>query len=221
MLRLAHPIIPFITEALWQTVAKMAQRSPRLMAGEFDSIVTAPYPKAELGKIDPIADAQIAQLKAMVGAVRSLRAEMGLSPAERVPLRISTENSVAANPDTGLDFRQDSNERQQIAQSMKALAKLSEVSFEQTLGEAARRSPVENLGELKLMLAIEVDVAAERVRLAKEITRLETEMSKAKAKLGNDQFVSRAPVAVIDQEKKRLESFQSALEKVRAQLAQL
>ena len=217
-LRLAHPIIPFITEELWQTVAKTAKRSLKLEAGEFDSIVTAAYPKAEMNKIDALAEARVQQLKEMIGAIRALRSEMGLSPAEKVPLRISLENIQALNSQTKLDLRLDSLERQQIAASLKGLAKLSEVSFEKSLGEEAKRSPVQLVGDLKLMLVVAVDVEAERARLSKEVARLEGEISKAKAKLTNESFVARAPAAVVEQEKARLATFETSLARVREQL---
>jgi valyl-tRNA synthetase len=220
-LRLAHPIIPFITEELWQTVAKTAKRSARLEAGEPDSIVTAAYPKAELGKIDGLADARVAQLKEMVGAIRVLRAEMGLSPAEKVPLRISLENLQGMNPQTKLDLRIDGLERQQIAASLKALARLSDVTFEKSLGDEAKRSPVQIVGDVKLMLVVSIDIEAERGRLSKEVARLEGEINKANSKLTNESFVSRAPAAVVEQEKARLAEFETALARVREQLINL
>jgi len=221
VLRLAHPVIPFITEELWQTVAKAAQRSTKLMAGEFDSIVLAPFPKSDPKKIDHLAEGRIAQLKEMIGAVRMLRSEMALSPAEKVPLRISTEDITALDPQTQLDLRIDSAERQQMAASLQALAKLSEVSFQASLGEEAKQAPVQNLGRLKMMLVVQIDVEAERLRLGKEVTRLEGEIAKAHAKLSNESFVARAPQAVVDQERARLEGFHLALEKVKAQLANI
>jgi len=220
-LRLAHPIIPFITEELWQTVAKTAKRSAKLEAGEPDSIVIVAYPKAEMGKIDRLADARVAQLKEMVGAIRALRAEMGLSPAEKVPLRISLENLQAMNPQTKLDLRIDGLERQQIAASLKALAKLSEVSFEKSLGEEAKRSPVQIVGDLKLMLIVQIDIEAERARLSKEVARLEGEITKAKSKLTNESFVARAPAAVVEQEKTRLTEFETAIARIKNQLSHL
>jgi len=209
-LRLAHPIIPFITEALWQVVAPLAGRSPKLQCGEPDSIVTAPYPIAEPTKIDPACDATMAQLKDLVAAVRSLRAEMGLSPADRVPLRIA---GLAAGEETDPLF----------AGGLKALGRLSEVEFVSSLqspGETLQ-APVQAVGDLQLMLVVEIDVAAERERLAKETARLETEIQKAHGKLSNTNFVARAPAEVVNQERDRLAAFEATLEKVRSQLAGL
>ena len=221
VLRLAHPIIPFITEELWQTVAKEAKRSAALEQGGFDSIVCAPYPKSEPGKLDPLAEARVTQLKDMVGAIRGLRSEMGLSPAEKVPLRVSLENITAIHAATRLDLRLDGHERQQMAASLKALAKLSDVTFEKSLGEEAKRAPVQMVGDLKLMLVVQIDVDAERARLSKEVARLESEIAKAHGKLANESFVARAPQAVVAQEKQRLAEFDTALQRVRHQLANL
>ncbi len=220
-LRLAHPIIPFITEELWQTVAKEAKRSTKLESGAFDSIVTAVYPVSEPGKIDTLAEARIAQLKDMAGAIRALRSEMALSPAEKVPLRISLENIAAINAATKIDLRLDGPERQQIAASLKALAKLSDVTFEKSLGEDAKRAPVQIVGDLKLMLVVQIDVEAERARLSKEVARLESEIAKAKGKLANESFVARAPEAVVAQEKQRLADFETSLKRINDQLLNL
>jgi valyl-tRNA synthetase len=209
-LRLAHPVIPFITEALWQVVAPLAGRSPKLESGAPDSIVTAPFPVADLKKIDPECDAHMNLLKAMVAAVRSLRSEMGLSPAERVPLRVSG----LSNPGEAHAL---------MAAGLKALGKLSEVSFVETLqaeGEALR-APVQLVGDLQLMLVVEIDLKAERERLSKEKARLDSEIQKAQSKLSNESFVARAPEAVVAQERERLVAFQASLDKVRSQLAGL
>jgi len=222
-LRLMHPIMPFITEALWQAVAPLAGRSAKLAAGEFDSIVTSAYPISEPKKIDAQADALMAELKAMILAVRSLRSEMNLSPAERVPLRISLEDVTTALGNTGIDLRQGSDERELMAEALKSLGKLSEVVFVDRLqeGDKPLQAPVQIVGPLKLMLVVTIDVAAESARLGKEIERLQGEITKAKAKLSNESFVARAPAAVVDQEKQRLADFETLLQKVSQQLDQL
>ncbi|RZI84020.1 MAG: valine--tRNA ligase [Rubrivivax sp.] len=204
ILRLLHPITPFVTEELWQTVAPVAGRK---VAGSTDSIVLAPYPEADLGRVDPESDAWVAQLKAVVGTCRNLRSEMNLSPAERVPLLTTGDAAFV----------------QQAAPVIKALAKLSEV---QVLDEAAfaagtQAAPVAVQGQIRLALHVEIDVAAERERLGKEIKRLEGEIAKTQAKLGNESFVARAPAAVVDQEKQRMADFGSTLERVKQQLERL
>ena len=106
----------------------------------------------------------------------------------------------------------------------KALAKLSEVKVfedEAAWAAAAQAAPVAVVGEAKLCLFMEVDVAAEKLRLGKEATRLENEINKANAKLGNEAFVAKAPAAVLEQERKRVADFSATLSKVKDQLARL
>jgi len=201
ILRLAHPIIPFVTEALWQVVAPIAGKTG-------DSIAVAPYPQAQAVNIDEAAEAQVARLKQFVDACRNLRGEMGVSPAQRLPLYALGD----------ADFVRDH------AAVLQALAKLSEVQVfdrEADWQAAAQAAPVAVVGDARLALFMQIDVAAERARLGKEAARLEGEMTKASAKLGNEAFVAKAPPAVIEQEKKRVADFGAALEKIRAQLARL
>jgi valyl-tRNA synthetase len=195
-LRLAHPIIPFITEELWQIVAPLAGK-----AGA--SIMVAPFPKPDEKRIDEPAEREIAGVKEVINAARNLRSTMGLSPAAKVPLYVSDYTpSLAAH-----------------AATIAAVARLSEVHFVPQL--PAQDAPVSVTGCAKLMLHVEVDLAAERARLAKEIERLASEVTKARAKLGNASFVERAPAAVVDQEKKRLADFEAKHDDLRSQLVKL
>jgi valyl-tRNA synthetase len=203
-LRLAHPIIPFITEELWQKVAVLAGRRA---AGQPASVMVQPYPKSDPAKIDPTADAQVALLKQLVDAARNLRGEMNLSPAVKVPLAVTGPAAQVHS----------------FSPYLSALARLSGVEHVTDLAQAARgtAAPVAVVGEYHLMLVIEVDVGAERERLGKEIARLEGEIRKAESKLANESFVARAPAAVVAQERERLAGFTGTLEKVREQLARL
>ncbi len=203
-LRLAHPVIPFVTEQLWQTVAPLAgkQLNP---AG--DSIMLQPYPLAVAANVNEEAEGWMSALKAMTDACRNLRGEMQLSPALRVPLLMQAANA------------EDKARLQSFAPYLQALAKLSEVQVVDALPDSP--APVSIVGESKLMLKVEIDVAAERERLSKEITRLETEIAKAEAKLSNESFVARAPAAVVAQEKERMANFSATLAKLREQAAKL
>jgi valyl-tRNA synthetase len=203
VLRLAHPIIPFVTEALWQSVAPLTGQT---LDPAGDSIMRQPYPEANLDKIDENAETWMTQLKALTDACRNLRGEMQLSPALRVPLIIA---GSAAQQSTLLSF----------APYLQALAKLAEVQVVETLPESP--APVSIVGDAKLLLKVEIDVAAERERLGKEIARIEGEITKAQAKLGNESFVARAPAQVVAQEQERLANFSGTLEKLREQFAKL
>ena len=225
-LRLAHPIIPFVTEALWQAVAPVAQKSTRLLAGEDDSIATAPYPLAELKKIDPVSDAQMAELKALVGAIRSLRSEMGLGPADRVPLRIGlddlireTSGSQTPATTTAIDYQGHNYDQAVALAALKSLGRLSDVEVVTAVRSEGEESlaPVQIVGSLRLMLRVAVDTEAERARIEKEIARIQEEIRKAQAKLDNPQFVDRAPEAIVQQERERLIQFIALSERVATQ----
>ena len=210
ILRLAHPIIPFITEALWQKVALVAGRLPADAAQA--SVSISAYPVSQPERIDEKAEAHVARLKSLVDACRNLRGEMNVSPATRMPLfaLASSAEDVAF--------------MQSAAPVLQALAKLSEVKVfddQAAWGSAAQDAPVAVVGELRLCLFIEIDVAAEKVRLGKEADRLQNEITKAYGKLSNEAFVAKAPPAVIEQEKKRVADFTATLAKVQDQLQRL
>ena len=205
LLRLLHPITPFITEELWQKVAPVAGR-----AGP--SISIAAYPVSQPERIDEEAIAHVAKLKQLVDACRNLRGEMSVSPATRLPL------FVVANTPAEKEFLQAS------ASVLQALAKLNEVRLfddEASWAAAAQAAPVAVVGEARICLHMEIDLAAEKLRLGKEAARLEGEIARANGKLSNEAFVGKAPPAVIDQERKRVADNTATLEKMREQLARL
>ena len=196
VLRLSHPFIPFITEELWQKISPLAGVSG-------PSVMIAPYPKSQPEKIDQDAEAEIARLKEVILACRNLRGEMRISPAERVPL-------IAVG---------DSRFLTSAFPYLKSLARLSEATIADQL--PAVDAPVALGGGCRLMLKIEVDAAAERESVLKEVSRLESEVRKATSKLANSGFISRAPAEVVTQERERLADFSEKLEKYRSQLQKL
>ena len=200
-LRLMHPIMPFITEELWQTVAPLAGMK------HTESIMLAAYPVADEGKINVDADVWMSELQGLVDATRNLRGEMNLSPAQKAPLFISASS-------------EQHDKLNAFAPYLKALAKLSEVTVDAQLPEN-QGAPVQVVGSVEMMLKVEIDVKAERERLSKEITRLQGEIAKANGKLNNAGFVAKAPPAVIEQEKKRVVDFGETLAKLETQLSAL
>ncbi|TXL68381.1 valine--tRNA ligase [Zeimonas arvi] len=217
VLRLAHPVVPFITEELWQKVAPLAQRygerGEQTLAGEAlaqamaerrFSIMTQRYPQSEPGKIDEVAEAWVSELKSQIDACRALRGEMGISPAQKLPLVASGDRGRLAG----------------FAPYLKALAKLEAVEIVDAL-PVDSVAPVQIVGDAHLMLKVEIDVDAERQRLDKEIARIDGEIAKAQGKLGNASFVERAPAAVVEQERGRLAGFSETVAKLRAQRARL
>ena len=205
ILRLAHPVIPFITEELWQKVAPVAGRGD-------PSVAIAAYPLSQPERIDPAAEAHVARLKLLVDACRNLRGEMKVPPSTRLPLYVLASSAA----DT--DFWHSS------APVLQALAKLVEVKLftdEAAWQAAAQAAPVAVVGDARLCLFMEIDVAAEKLRLSKEIARLEGEIGKAMAKLDNASFVAKAPPEVLAQSHQRVAEFGDTLAKVREQLQRL
>jgi valyl-tRNA synthetase len=201
ILRLAHPVTPFITEELWQKVAPVAGKT-----GE--SISIAPYPAPDSAAIRPQAEAYVAQLKSVVDACRNLRGEMNVSPSTKLPAYVLGDAAFI----------------RRTAPVLQALAKLSEVKVfedEASWAAAAKAAPVAVVGEARLCLYMEIDVGAEKARLGKEAARLQGELAKANGKLSNEAFVAKAPAAVIEQERRRIAEFAATLAKLEQQLLRL
>ena len=204
VLRLAHPIIPFITEELWQKVSVVAGTRAD---DEETSVMIQNYPSATFAGEDTGADHKMALTKEMIDAVRNLRGEMQLSPSQRIPLAVQGNEEVLKT----------------VAPYIMHLARVSEVTICEDINKANEGSiaPVAIVEDYKLMLVVKIDVAAERERLTKEATRLEGEIAKANGKLSNEKFTAKAPAAVVNQERERLANFTKLLAKVQEQLDKL
>ena len=196
ILRLAHPVMPFITEELWQIVAPLAGKSGA-------SIMVQTYPQSDALRIDEAAERDIDTLKQLINACRTLRSEMNLKPGQKVPL-------IAQG---------DAAQLTAYAPYMAALSRLTDVQIVDVLPQAD--APVSIVGAFRLMLKVEIDKAAEKLRLEKERTRIVGEMAKSNAKLSNASFVDRAPPAVIAQERERLAKFEETLRDIDGQLGKL
>ena len=205
VLRLLHPVAPFITAELWDTVAVVAGRR---VAGDTQTVVTAAYPKAQLEKVDPAADEWMLRLKTVAAEIRRLRSEMSLSPGDRVPLlTLGDETFVrSATP---------------VLQALARLADVRVLDGDAAFAAATQSTPVALCGDLRLALHVQIDVAVEQVRLDKEISRLQGEIVKAEAKLSNESFVARAKASVVDQERARLADFRQALASLQDQRSRL
>jgi valyl-tRNA synthetase len=193
-LRLAHPIIPFITEELWQKVAPLAGKKG-------DTIMLQPYPKSQPEKIDEAAEREIATAMAVVNAARNLKAEMRLTPQQRVPFYITGKPGGA------------------LLAAVEALVRPSVIHTADELPSS--ESPVAVVDAHRIMLHVEVNAAEERARISKEIARVGGEVAKFKAKLANTSFVERAPAKVVEQERARLAGSESTLARLKQQLEKL
>lgn len=195
-LRLLHPIIPFITEELWQAVAPLAN------AKTTDSIMLAAYPKADPEKIVQAAFDQMAQLQDLIGAVRNLRGEMGIAPNVKAPLFV--EGSV---PEALLKY-------------LPALTRLTEAKTVDRLPES-EDAPVAVCNGARLMLKVEIDKAAETARLSKEAEKLQKALDKLNAKLSKPGYTEKAPAHLVEKDKADLAELEDKMAKVQNQLAKL
>ena len=196
ILRLLHPIMPFITEELWQAVAPLAN------AKTADSIMLAAYPKADPEKIVQAAFDQMAQLQDLIGAVRNLRGEMGIAPNVKAPLFV--EGSV---PEALLKY-------------LPALTRLTEAKTVDRLPES-EDAPVAVCNGARLMLKVEIDKAAETARLSKEAEKLQKALDKLNAKLSKPGYTEKAPAHLVEKDKADLAELEDKMAKVQTQLAKL
>ena len=203
LLRAAHPIIPFITDALWRRVAPLTG-----IAGE--TIMVAPYPEAAELADDPFAEASIEWLKGVVLAVRTIRGEMNIKPGQTMTLLLQGGGTA---------------DRERLAATETLLKRMAKLDRVEWLADGAEPPPaaMQLVGELKLMVPLAglIDVGAERVRLDKEIARRRQELARIEGKLGNAGFVAKAPADVVAKERERAAEIQNAIETLTTQRAAL
>ena len=197
ILRLLHPIMPFITEELWQTVAPLAN------AKTGDSIMLAAYPVADQDKIVPAAFDKMGSLKELVDEVRKLRGEMGIAPNVKAPLFVEGGSELA-----------------DLLKYLPALARLTEAKLVDKLPEA-EDAPIAVCNGARLMLKVEIDKAAETARLSKEAEKLQKALDKLSAKLGKPGYVDKAPAHLVEKDKAELAELADKMGKVKAALAKL
>ncbi|HEX9474483.1 MAG TPA: valine--tRNA ligase [Steroidobacteraceae bacterium] len=215
LLRVLHPLMPFITEEIWQRVApRLPGPAPAAPApvpvAVPASIMLAPWPSAADFASDPAAERDMHWLMQVVLGVRQIRGEMDLSPARKLPLLL--QNASAADL--------------ALAQRHQALLmRLAGVETPCPLTDGARAPPSASalVGELTLLVPMAglIDPVAELARLEKRMRKTGEEISRAQAKLGNDKFVGAAPAAVVAQERERLAEFERTRAGLERQLAQV
>ena len=196
-LRLLHPIIPFITEELWQVVAPLAN------AKTADSIMLAAYPKADPEKIVQAAFDQMAQLQDLIGAMRNLRGEMGIAPNVKAPLFVESADDLA-------DY----------LKYLPMMTRLTEAQQVAALPES-EDAPSAVCNCARLMLKVEIDKAAETARLSKEAEKLQKALDKLNAKLSKPGYTEKAPVHLVEKDKADLAELEDKMAKVQTQLAKL
>jgi len=197
--RLLHPLMPFLTEAIWQRAAPLAGKS-----GE--TVMLQPFPAAEPERMDPEAEAGIDWLKAVVLGIRRIRAEMDIAPGKPLPVWLAN----ASPSDLAL-----------LEQTRELLAFLARTERIDVLADEAQapESAVTLVGEMKLLIPLAglIDKDAELKRLDKEIGKLEQELARCRLKLEQPSFTDKAPAAVVEQERARARDYSSRLEQLRAQ----
>ena len=196
ILRLAHPVMPFITEEIWQIIIPLIRK-------DFESITLEKFPTSREEKIDDHSIEWVSTLKKLIDNVRSLRSEMNISPANKIPLALSGNKK----------------ELEEYLPYLIGLAKLSDAEITSDLPN--KDAPVAIINDYKIMLNIEVDKESEAIRLKKEIEKLEIDLNKASIKLNNKNFVGKAPKEIIKQEKERLSKFSEHKDKLVQQLKKL
>ncbi len=203
ILRLAHPMMPYITEEIWQQIApKVGIKGATIML--------QPYPDANSNKIDEAAETDISWLQGVILAVRNIRGEMNIPPGKLLP--VLCQKGSAADEKRCADY----------ASFLKSLAKLESLTW-LSAGAEAPMSAIQLVGDMQVLVPMAglIDKNAEIARLQKEISKREQEIGRVESKLGNESFVARAPADVVEKEKAKIAEHQAALVELKAQLEKI
>jgi valyl-tRNA synthetase len=204
-LRLAHPLLPFITEEIWQRIAPLAGVTAKNRPS-IETIMLQPYPQADESRIDAIAMEEIEWVKNFILGIRKIRGEMNIAPGK--PLPVLLQNG-------------DDNDQQLLAKHQLLLTTLARIESIQWLDttDSAPESAMALCGDMRILIPMAglIDKDAELTRLGKEIEKREKELERSKNKLQNPSFVDRAPAEVVDKERQKLADMRSALDNLRAQ----
>jgi valyl-tRNA synthetase len=210
LLRLLHPITPFITEELWQRVAPLAK--PALFQKESaQTIMLQPYPQPQADKIDKQAEAEIEWIKQFVLGVRRIRAEMDIAPSK--PLPVLLQNGSA-----------DDEQKWQTHEGfITHLARLDNVTWLEANRDDAPESAIALVGEMRVLIPLAglIDVEAELKRLNKEMEKLNKELAKCSTKLNNPKFTERAPADIVEKERQRVTEMSASLQELETQAAKI
>ena len=203
LLRLAHPLIPFITEDLWQRVAGAA-------GVEGETIMHQPYPEPDPARIDEASLRDMGQVQDFIRAVRRIRGEMNIRPSLRIPVLLHN---------SGARERALVRTHRRYLESGGGVARITCLAA----GDPVPPAATALLGDMKLLIPLEglIDVAAERARLEKEIEGQTRALRRCEGKLGKAEFLARAPAEVVTKERTRARTLSGALERLHAQLALL
>jgi valyl-tRNA synthetase len=202
ILRLLHPVMPFITEALWQRLPAVRGRT------RAESIMKAPWPEAGEFRRDRAAEAEFAELMELIGTIRALRSEYNIPPGTPLVLVLSNVSAALAGA---------------LAQEKRAVGRLARIAEIRSNGGSGAGAHAVLRSGVELFLPLEgvIDIERERQRLGSELTRLEGQLRGTEAKLANEQFTARAPDEVVARERARAESCREQRDRLAAKLAAL
>ncbi|QLE98605.1 valine--tRNA ligase [Neptunomonas phycophila] len=203
VLRLAHPIMPYITEEIWQQVKGLTGK-------EGDTIMLQPYPVADLSKRDEQAESDIDWLKGVIVGIRNIRGEMNISPAKDLDILISNGSA------------EDQRRLEENRTFLTKLAKLSSITW-LNAGDEAPMSATQLVGEMEVLVPMAglIDKDAELARLKKEMEKLGKDVARVEGKLNNAKFMANAPEAVVAKEQEKIADAKSALDKLTEQYSKI